>query len=680
MALENNLKSVVHFMLYPGPHQGRSTQLGESPEEYMLETIQKIVDDKYFKGIEITLIKDPAIRKKVASLLKSAKMYVTFCAQPIQLINEDKLIADTDISSIDELERQNAVKRIMECIDQAVELGAKQICMVSGQDPGTESGLTTRRQATRQLIRSLNEICRYAKQKSSKMLVTLEMFDREIGEGLKGQLVGPTNEAVLVAEEVKLDNKHENFGLLYDISHMFFLKNGFETETPDVLRQLAPYLNWIHIANSIAEKGVEGYGDYHVGMDDPHGAVSPQILEHFVRVMNEIQFDGGIGFEFMPGPRQVPESVINIAKSMFEEACNQIPVNYAIGGYRFKTRSFLPENIFFKITDVRTSNPDIITEVLKNRKRRIKLAPDGKLVIIAADHPGRNVTTVGDNPYRMGDRQEYLGRLIRSLLAPGVDGVMATPDIMDELFIVEHMLKTSGHEGILDNKVLIGCTNRGGLSGSAYEMDDRITAYQVADIKKLGLDGAKMMFRLDLTSNQARYSQYTVERVAGMIRQCNEFDIPAFVEPLRVEQTRDGYEIVRDTNEIIKTIGVATALGGSSKNLWLKIPYVENFELVARATSAPILLLGGPSVGDPTGTIESFVKGMGAGANVRGAMVGRNLLYPGYDDPLAVSAAVGKVVHDAATALDAVKKCADLRGKDVELLMKILSKAKTEPA
>ncbi|MFX0099008.1 MAG: TIM barrel protein [Candidatus Hodarchaeota archaeon] len=674
MALETNIKSTVHFMLYSGPMNSRSAQLGEAPESYMLETIQKIIDDKYFNGIEITLIKDSAIRKKVASLLKSSKMYVTFCAQPIQLINEDKLIADTDISSIDELERQNAVNRIKEYVDQAVELGARQFCLLSGQDPGTESGLNARRQATRQLTRSLNEICRYVKQKSPKMLVTLEMFDRDEGEGMKGQLVGPTNEAVLIAEEVKLDNNFENFGLLYDISHMFFLRNGFETETSDVLRQLAPYLNWIHIANSIAEKGQAGYGDYHVGMDDPNGAVTPQILEDFVRVMNEIAFEGGIGFEFKPTDRQIPESVINIAKSMFEEACQQIPVNYAIGAYRFKTRAFMPESVFFKITDVRTANPDIITQIAKNRKRRIKLAPDGKLVIIAADHPGRNVTTVGDDPYRMGDRQEYLGRLVRSLLAPGVDGVMGTPDIMDELFIVEHMLKTAGHPGILDNKVLIGCTNRGGLSGSAFEMDDRITAYQVEDIKNLGLDGAKMMFRLDLKSNQARYSQYTVERVAEMVRDCNKYNIPAFIEPLRVEQTRDGYVVVRDPNEVIKTIGVATALGGSSKNIWLKIPYVDNFEMVARATSAPILLLGGPSTGDPTGTIEAFVRGMGAGGNVRGAMVGRNLLYPGYDDPMAVSAAVGKVVHDASTALDAVKQCADLRGKDMDLLIKSLSK------
>ncbi|MHA1792219.1 MAG: Cgl0159 family (beta/alpha)8-fold protein [Promethearchaeota archaeon] len=674
MALEKNIKSLVHFMAYPGPRLGRSTQLGEAPEDYLLDSLKKVIDDPYFTGIEITLIKDPTIRKKAADLLKKSGIYVTFCAQPIQLINEDNLIAPTDISSIDELERQNAVARIKEYIDMAIELNASNFELLSGQDPGTDSGLALRRQATRQLIRSINEICQYARKKAPSMKISLEMFDRLEGENLKNQLVGPTSEAVLLAEELKYDYGNSNFGLLYDISHMFFLRNGFNPETPDVLRQLGPYLNWVHIANAVIDPAHSDYGDNHVSMDHPQGAVTPEILAEFVKVLNEINFKEGIGFEIMPRDRQISESVINIAKSMFKEACQQIMVNYALGGYRFKTRKFLPEWFFFKLTEIRVDNPEIIQEAAQKREKREKLTEDGNLVIIAADHPARYVTQVGDNPYMMADRQQYLGRIIRSLMVPQVDGIMTTPDIIDDLLVINHLMQKAGMEGIVDKKVLIGCTNRGGLSGSMYEMDDRITAYTIEEIKNLNLDGAKMMFRLDLKTPQSRYSQYTVERCANMVRQCNKLNIPAFIEPLSVELTDSGYSVILEYSELIKTIGVATALGGSSKNIWLKVPYVNNFEMVARSTSCPILMLGGQSTGNPTDTIEAFEKGMGAGNNVRGAMVGRNMLYPGFDDPYATSAAIGKIIHDRISAEEAVKYLASLRGKDMDSLVKIFSK------
>lgn len=676
MALEKNIKSLVHFMAFPGPRLGRSTQLGEAPEAYMLETIKQVIKDEFFTGIEITLIKDPSIRKKVADLLAKSKIYVTFCAQVIQMINEDNLIAPTDISSIDELERQNAVERIKEYIDMAAELNAKHFELWSGDDLGTANGLTARKQAMKQLVRSILEICEYAKQNASVMKISLCMFDRLEGKAPqnKHQLIGPTPDAIEVADQIKYDYKYDNFGLLYDLSHMFFLKNGFDHETPEVLRQLAKYLNFIHIANCVTDPLHDDYGDLHVSMDHPQGAVTPAVLTEFVKVLNEIQYDGPIGFELLPRGRQLSESVINVAKAMFQETCQQMAVNYAIGGYRFKTRKFFPEKLFFDLTEVRVQNPEIITDAATNRVHRKKLTDDGKLVIIAADHPARFVTRVGDDPYRMGDRQQYIGRIVRSLLAPNVDGIMTTPDIMDDLFILNYLMKQVVDTGIIDNKVLIGCTNRGGLSGSTHEMDDRVTAYTVKDIKELGLDGAKMMFRLDLKTPQARYSQTTLETVANMVRQCNHEGIPAFVEPLSVELTQQGYRTIMDTNEMIKTIGVASALGGSSKSLWLKIPYVNNYELIARATSNPVLILGGDSTGNPTDIIESLEKGMGAGSNVRGAMIGRNMLYPGYDDPYATSAAVGSIVHENTSAEEAIKFLTTLRGKDIDYLVNTLGK------
>lgn len=679
MALEKNLKSLVTFMAFPGPRLGRSAQLGEAPEKYLRESIEFVAETGFFNAIEVTRIKDPVIRENMTKLYKKHDFFVTFCAQPVQLINEDNLIAPTDISSIDELERQNAVQRLKECMDEAYEIGAKQFCFLSGEDPGTEGGLSQRRSAYNALIKSIRELCEYAKtmdkkhKRKQKMLITLETFDRLEGDSMKSQFMGPTSEARQLAETLVDEDGHENFGLLYDLSHMFLLREGFEHETVLSLRVLAPYLNWVHVANSVTDKEDQYYGDTHVSADYPNGAVKPEDLADFVKTLNEIQFEGGVGFEYMPHDRQLSESVVNIAVAMYQEAAQQIDVNYAIGGYRFKTRRFLPEKVFFMITDSKIKRSEIVMEGYKNRKQRER-PYDSNLLIIAADHPGRNVTRVQDDPYLMGDRQQYIGRIARCLIDDKVDGIMTTPDVMDDLMILDHLIQEVGGKSFMDNKILIGCTNRGGLSGSMYEMDDRVTAYKISEIVERRLDGAKMMFRVDLDTPQARYSQKTIQRVANMVRECDAYGVEAYIEPLPVEQNRDGYRVKMDYGELIKTIGIATAVGGSSTNIWLKVPYVDNFEMVARSTANPILLLGGASTGKPTDIIENFEKGIGAGPNIKGCMVGRNLLYPGYDDPLAVLKGVSMIIHEQETAENAVKYVSRHRGEAMDFFQPLMKK------
>ncbi len=683
MTLEKNIKSLVHFMAFPGPRLGRSTIYGEAPEKYMLDSINWIGKHGFFKGIEITLIKDHEIRQKVINLLKKYKFYITFCAQPIQLINEDNLIAQTDISSIDELERTNAVNRLKHYIIEAYEFGAINFCFLSGKDPGTENGLRLRRQATQSLIRSIHEICVYNKSIAKKlnkrpMKITLETFDRLSDKNCKNQLIGPSDEARELAEIVRNNYGHDIFGILYDLSHMFLLRNGFDHEEANVLRSLAPYLNFIHIANTIIDKEHPQYGDAHVGMDHPDGAVTSEILANFVKTLNEINYKNPIGFEFIPQGRQLSESVVNIAVASYKEAAEQIDVNYALGAYRFKTRRFLPEKIFYMITDYRLNSYEIIRQEMKNRQRRERPWGDN-LIIIAADHPARRVTRVGENDLAMGDRQQYLGRILRVLIHDRVDGVMTTPDIMDDLFLINYFYKENGGESFLDNKILLGCTNRGGLSGSSYEMDDLLTAYTVEDIINCNLDGAKMMFRIDLETRQARYSQRTIEICSKIIRACNKNNIPAFVEPLPVYREKDGTYVVQyNADDIIKAIGIATALGGSSSNIWLKIPYVANFEQVVRSTSNPILMLGGESTGNPTDILENFERGLGAGPNVKGCLVGRNLLYPGFDDPYASAVAVSRILHDYDNTEKAVKELAKNRAKRMDFFTSIILGIHTE--
>lgn len=673
MALEKNPVSLVHFMAYPGPGNTRSVQRGEARREYLLNSLKEVLDDPYFQGIEITWIKDRRLRAEAASLLKSSGKNVIFAAQPVQLRNEDGLIPPEDISCIDEVGRRQAVERLKGCIDQAYELGAVDFGFVSGRDCGAESGLSKREAARRQLIRSIHELCQYADEVAQKkgckpMRMTLELFDRSTEPGHKDQLMGPARESLDIARAVQDNYGHKNFGLLYDLSHMPLLRgNTFSTETPAVLRELAPFLNHIHIGTCVTDPQDPLYGDSHPRFDYPGSVVGEEQLAEFASALVDIGYQGGIGFEVVPYGDELPSAVVSSTKAYFDIVRNRVDVNYSLGSFFFQTRRFLTEHLFDLITEVRLGKPQAIKDAVQARKRRQTLTVDGRLVIVAADHPGRRVTAVGANPAAMGDRMDYLGRIIRTMLGRGVDGLMATPDILEEVLLFDYLLKEKGATGILDDKVLIGSMNRSGLAGVEYEMDDRMTAMSPEHLVELGCDGGKMLLRLD-PGKYSRYSIATMDYCAKAISECRKLGIPTFIEPLPVEETDQGYKVVMRADPLIQVMGVASALGGSSHDMWIKVPYVEEYDRVVKATTLPILMLGGASRENPLRTIRDFEQGLGEGANVRGVMVGRNVLYCGKDDPLAVVEAIAMLVHDAATLDRAVRHLAGARGRDLDYL------------
>ncbi|GAE73064.1 5-keto-2-deoxy-D-gluconate-6 phosphate aldolase [Cutibacterium acnes JCM 18916] len=51
----------------------------------------------------------------------------------------------------------------------------------------------------------------------------------------------------------------------------------------------------------------------------------------------------------------------------------------------------------------------------------------------------------------------------------------------------------------LDGKVVFGSMNRGGFAGASFELDDRMTGYDVQGILDEDLTGGKMLLRFDLS-------------------------------------------------------------------------------------------------------------------------------------------------------------------------------------
>jgi len=331
----------------------------------------------------------------------------------------------------------------------------------------------------------------------------------------------------------------------------------------------------------------------------------------------------------------------------------------------FSSPAFFPDHLLRALMDLRVTDPEFAWNAAQARVQRNSLTLDGKLNIVAADHPARNVTRVGDQLLAMADRREYLARILRVLSSGRVDGVMATMDILEDLLAIDGLLRQAGVPALLDNRVLTASLNRGGLAGSAWELDDPITGTTAAVSKAWRLDGVKVLLRVD-ESEPA--SLKTMLACAQAINESNALQLPMFLEPLPVKHTDKGWTVVKTAEALARLAGVASALGDSSRYLWLKLPYCEGFETVARSTTLPILLLGGESAGDPAPFLRQLESAMAAGPNVRGAMVGRNVVFPGDDDPMAIAEAAGGIIHASWSVAQAMDSLPALRGKNLDRL------------
>ncbi|WHM41387.1 deoxyribose-phosphate aldolase [Streptomyces sp. BPTC-684] len=273
---------------------------------------------------------------------------------------------------------------------------------------------------------------------------------------------------------------------------------------------------------------------------------------------------------------------------------------------------------------VRTRNPEAVAEAAARRGRRPLVRGAGRLLIIAADHPARGALGVGDDAFAMADRSVLLERLCLALSRPGVDGVLASADILEDLLLL----------GALEDKVVMGSMNRGGLAGSAFELDDRFTGHRAQDLARLGFDAGKLLLRLDYDDPG---SLDTLHSAARAIDEMAERQLPVFVEPF-ICHRRDG-RLRNDlsADAVTRSLAIASGLAGTSAYTWLKVPVTEDPDDMARVmatTTLPAVLLGG-DIGKTPGEQEAaYEKWRGALRlpTVQGLVAGRTLLYPADGD------------------------------------------------
>ena len=270
------------------------------------------------------------------------------------------------------------------------------------------------------------------------------------------------------------------------------------------------------------------------------------------------------------------------------------------------------------INEVRSRHPQWISKLLASRRRRSLFGEDGKLMIVACDHPARGALGAGGKPTAMANRTELLERLLTALSRPGVDGLLATADIAEDLLLL----------GALEDKLVFTSMNRGGLQGAAFEIDDRNTGYDVQGTIESGFEGAKMLLRLDLSDPG---TVATLQQCGQAVTELNRARLIAMVEPFMA--SRSGGKVVNQLSPdaVITSVHIAQGLGASSAYTWLKLPVVHEMERVMDATTLPTLLLGGDPDGTPDETYTVWQAALKL-PSVRGLVVGRTMLYPADDD------------------------------------------------
>jgi hypothetical protein len=266
------------------------------------------------------------------------------------------------------------------------------------------------------------------------------------------------------------------------------------------------------------------------------------------------------------------------------------------------------------LLDARATTPDAALTALRTRRRR-PLLTDGRLFIVAADHTARGMLGVGSDRFVMADRRRLLEALLTSLEHPEVDGVLGSPDILEELALL----------GALDGRLAFGTTNRGGIMGAAWELDDRPTAYEPADMVDCGLDGGKMLLRI--ADDDAG--------TAKVVSECARLKLPMMVEPLPYHHTGPvapgTAKLLDDDDALLRAVAIGGSLGFSTSYSWLKVPASRDPARMLSTTTLPALILGGAPGPDAEATYASWERAM-AVPNVRGLVVGRALLYPGDGD------------------------------------------------
>jgi sugar phosphate isomerase/epimerase len=248
---------IVHFKAFPEVEFGQGS---------MLETLRKIAEDDFFTAVEIGPSRDVRIRHQVRQLLEVSHLTVCYATQPTVLGGK------LNPNALDPAERRRAVSALKNCVDEAYDVGASYVRLLSGKDPGDAK----RDEAKKVFKDTLREVLDYARQEGD-MKFTLKIFDRAID---KCSLIGPFAEAAEIARELCPD--YPNLGLLADLSHFPLLGERPE----DAIPLVKAYPLHFHLGNCVMrDRRHPAYGDLQPRFGIPGGEIDTPDVRNYFRLL-----------------------------------------------------------------------------------------------------------------------------------------------------------------------------------------------------------------------------------------------------------------------------------------------------------------------------------------------------------------------------------------------------------
>ena len=168
--------------------------------------------------------------------------------------------------------------------------------------------------------------------------------------------------------------------------------------------------------------------------------------------------------------------------------------------------------------------------------------------------------------------------------------MLGTPDVLEDLLLA----------GLLDDHLVIGSMNRGGLQGAVFELDDRFTAYDAATIAAHGLDGGKMLTRICL---EDAGTADTLEASGAAVSALAAHGLMAMVEPfLTVRRSPTRVENLLDPDSVISSIAIASGLGPPAPTPGSSCRSSTRWSESSTPPPCPVCCSGATPPGDPDET------------------------------------------------------------------------------
>ncbi len=163
------------------------------------------------------------------------------------------------------------------------------------------------------------------------------------------------------------------------------------------------------------------------------------------------------------------------------------------------------------------------------------------------------------------------------------------------------------------------------------------------------LDAACVVVNVLLLPGRPELHRQCVANVASLRAACDEVSMPLMVEPLAMKRHAGPYGVDGDVQKIVPLVRQAVELGADVVKCD-PTDDLEDFHLVVGAAGGrPVLARGGGKVPDDEilRRTEALVQ-----QGAAGIVYGRNVIQ--HPDPVGITRALMAVVHDGATAADAL--------------------------